>query len=88
MISTTPIRVPRTAAPTCRCGECILDPFASHGIYTIGAYQVPARLSLRGGKVTDPQVAWEIGGESGVRQGRMTQVFPFAQSDEDRVWLI
>jgi hypothetical protein len=45
-------------------------------------------LSLRGGKVTQPQVAWEIGGESGIRQHRMTAVFPFAQSDDDRMWLI
>ncbi len=88
MISTTPIRVPLSPAPACRCGECIRDPFASHGIYTIGAYKVPACLSLRGGKVTDPQVAWEIGGETGIRQHRMTAVFPFAQSDDDRRWLI
>ncbi len=88
MISTTPIKAPRMEAPTCRCRECILDPFASHGVYVIGAYKVPSRLSLRGGRVTKPQVAWEIGGESGIRQHRMTEVFPFAQSDEDRMWLI
>ena len=88
MISTTPIRVPLSPAPACRCGECIRDPFASHGIYTIGAYQVPARLSLRGGKVTDSQVRWEIVGKSGMRQGRSTAPFPFAQSDDDRMWLI
>jgi hypothetical protein len=86
--STTPIRAPRVPAPTCRCRECILNPFDSHGLYTIGAYKVPSRLSLRGGRVTDPQVAWEIGEESGVRQHRMTAVFPNAQSDDDRMWLI
>ena len=88
MISTNPIRTPSVPAPTCRCSECILDPFASHGIYIIGAYQVPARLSLRGGKVTDSQVRWEIVGKSGMRQGRSTAPFPFAQSDDDRMWLI
>jgi hypothetical protein len=88
MISTTPIFAPRQEAPACRCSECILNPFESHGIYTIGAYKIPSRLSLRGGKVTAPKVAWEIGAESGVRQHRMTQVFPFAQSDDDRMWLI
>jgi hypothetical protein len=87
MISTTPIKAPLSPVPACRCGECIRDPFDSHGIYTIGAYKVPSRLSLRGGKITQAQVAWELG-EGTVRMGRMTQVFPFAQSDEDRVWLI
>ena len=87
MISTTPIKAPLSPVPTCRCSECIRNPFESHGLYTIGAYKVPSRLSLRGGKVTQPQVAWELG-EGTVRMGRMTQVFPFAQSDEDRMWLI
>jgi hypothetical protein len=52
----------------------------------IGAYKVPSVLSLRGGRVTKPQVAWEC--VSTISQGRMTEVFPFAQSDEDRRWLI
>jgi hypothetical protein len=86
MISTTPIRTPKSPAPACRCSECILDPFNSHGIYMIGAYKVPSVLSLRGGRVTKPQVAWEC--VSTISQGRMTEVFPFAQSDEDRRWLI
>jgi hypothetical protein len=75
-------------APACRCGECITDPYESHGIYVIGAYKVPSRLSLRGGRVTDPQIAWEVGGETGIRQARLSAVFPFAQSDDDRAWLI
>ena len=86
MISTTPIRIPKNPAPACRCGECIRDPFASHGIYMIGAYKVPSVLSLRGGRVTKPQVAWEC--VSTISQYRMTEVFPFAQSDDDRRWLI
>lgn len=88
IISTPPIKTPTVPAPTCRCSECIRDPFESHGLYTIGAYQVPARLSRRGGKVTDSQVRWEVVGKSGMRHGRSTAVFPNAQSDDDRMWLI
>jgi len=86
MISATPIRTPKNPAPTCRCRECILNPFESHGLYMIGAYKIPSRLSLRGGKVTKAEVAWEA--VDSITQGRMTEVFPFAQSDDDRVWMI
>lgn len=86
MISTTPIMAPKNVAPSCRCRECVLNPFESHGIYLIGAYKVPSRLSLRGGRVTNPQVMWEC--SDTITQCKMTTVFPFAQSDEDRMWLI
>jgi len=86
MISTTPIRTPKNPAPTCRCGECIADPMTSHGIYMIGAYRVPAVLSLRGGRVTEPEIAWES--VSTITRGKVTKIFPFAQADDDRRWLI
>jgi hypothetical protein len=52
----------------------------------IGAYKVPAVLSLRGGRVTKPKVAWDS--VSTISRGKVTEVFPFAQSDDERVWLI
>ena len=47
-----------TQPPNCRCSDCILHPEDSHGIHAIGVYSPPARLSRRGGRITEESVSY------------------------------
>ena len=83
------IHAPKWPAPQCECSDCRRDPTSSHGIYTVGAYTVPAVLSRRGNHVTPAHIEWQFANESGnVIRGRSVEVIGVLDNKDERAWFI
>ena len=88
MTTSTPIRDIYFPITSCRCSDCIRSRVDSHGVHQIGVYKIASRLSLRGGRVTEPRVSYMNGTPGGYAMGYITALFPNAQGEDDRVWEI